>query len=339
MPLENFTAATGRDLFLVPRLDDDENELAAQFNVSLYQHDRVGRAPDYGITGVAPQVGKTRGLEHNARFIAESAWLPGLTPAEFYDSYTRRLFGDAAAGSIMKAYLDLEAADMFLGLETPAEDVGHCFCGIGNFLNYADSRDINELKQFHHQNRPLDGPAFPGWNISQEAESPRMKQYGFRTARFREAIRRYEGCLELLRSSRPGVPAGAGAELEYLLWKTESFVLHLRTLCSLMLGHTAYDAAFRARRHGRWDEAADRFGECGVLFGDAVALAEATAQHMSTGIDDPTERHILFRYNVRIVLPIREFAKYIRNIVNYHRGLAYWETPDWDVVDPPWPPM
>ena len=38
VPMENFASCTGRDMFLVPRLDDDENELAAQFNVRLYEH-------------------------------------------------------------------------------------------------------------------------------------------------------------------------------------------------------------------------------------------------------------------------------------------------------------
>jgi len=73
VPMENFATAPGRDMFLVPRLDDDENELAAQFNATVYQHDRVNVAAQYGVTGVAPQVGKTRGLEHNARFLADAA--------------------------------------------------------------------------------------------------------------------------------------------------------------------------------------------------------------------------------------------------------------------------
>jgi hypothetical protein len=338
VPMENFAAGKGRDMFLVPRLDDDENELAAQFHVTLYGHDRVSNAPDYGITGVAPQVGKTRGLEHNARFLADAAWSPGLTPAAFYKSYVKRLFGQTAADPMAKAYQMLEATDMFLGLEVPSAEVGYCFTGIDNFRNYGDSRDIEYLKQFRYSDL-FSGPVWPDWNVTSPGEAPRMKQFRFRTARFLDAIQRYEACLDLLRHSRPAVPDGSRPELEYLIYKTESFVLHLRVVCALMSGHAAYDAAYRAKYQGRREEAIARFDECVARFGEAAALAEATAVKIASGIDDPTDRHILFRYNVRFVLPIREFQKYIRNVTNYHAGLPYWETPNWSIIDPPWPPM
>ncbi len=42
----------------------------------------------------------------------------------------------------------------------------------------------------------------------------------------------------------------------------------------------------------------------------------------------------LISYNVRHVLPLREFQKFIRNSVNYHNGQSYRETVNWGIIDP-----
>lgn len=334
VPMENFAAGQGRDMFIVPRLDDDENELAAQFNVTLYEHDRLAPAPSFGVTGVVPQVGKTRGLEQNARFLAESAWDPSLTRDRFYPAYAERIFGNKAKDGMLKAYRILEETDMFLGLEVPLEKAGHCFCGIVNFVNYADNRDINELKTFR-QVHPAEGPKlFRNWDVTEEGDSEYIRRCRFRLNRFLEAIGRYETCRQLLQHARLEILAGAGHELEYLIYKTDCFILHLKTLCALMQGHLAYDAAFCALRKMNREEALARFEECAGHYRRTVVLVMDTTARMATGIDDPTERHILFRYNVRFLLPIREFYKFIRNVVNYHKGQPYWELVNWDVIDP-----
>lgn len=334
VPMENFAAGKGRDMFLVPRLDDDENELAAQFNVTLYEHDRTAAASSFGVTGLAPQVGKTRGLEQNVRFLAESAWDSSLTCDCFYPAYVERIFGNKAKECVLKAYRILEETDMFLGLEVPTEKAGPHFCGMGNFVNYADNRDINGLKGFRGMH-PGEAPKlFRKWDDREESDSDYIRHCRFRFNRFTEAIGRYETCLQLLHHARSVVLSGAGNELEYLIYKTECFILHLKTLCALMQGHLAYDAAFCAKLKLNREEALERFEECETHYRRTVALVTETTTRMAAGIDDPTERHILFRYNVRFLLPIREFYKFIGNVVNYHKGLPYWAHADWDVIDP-----
>ena len=47
-----------------------------------------------------------------------------------------------------------------MGLESEFND-SHFFLGLGNFLNYADTRDIRMMGQFHTQSNPFEGPDFP----------------------------------------------------------------------------------------------------------------------------------------------------------------------------------
>ena len=83
------------------------NEFAMQFNVGLYEFDRVlTGSVQYHVAGVAPQTGKTRGLEQNARYVADGAWNPRLTADQFYEGYLRRIFGNEALDEMLKAYRD-----------------------------------------------------------------------------------------------------------------------------------------------------------------------------------------------------------------------------------------
>ena len=100
-----------------------------------------------------------------------------------------------------------------------------------------------------------------------------------------------------------------------------------------MHGFMAYDAAFRAKLGGNNDEMTAHLDDCEYYLNRSCTLAAHTAEHVASLIDDPTERHILFRYNVRIVLPFREFRKFIANVVNYHRGQPYWQPVQWEVID------
>src|SRR5438034_5467003 len=93
-------------------------------------------------------------------------------------------------------------------------------------------------------------------------------------------------------------------------------------------GYMAYDAAFRARKKGDEKEMLLELDRCESLFVRARALARETVAGKA---DDPTEKYILFRYNVRFVVPIAEFCKFIKNVVAFHHGEPYWSEVDWEV--------
>ena len=79
------------------------------------------------------------------------------------------------------------------------------------------------------------------------------------------------------------------------------------------------------------------FSLCEGHFGRAVEMARTTTRVIDDCIDDPTERQILFRYNVRFLRPIMEFRKFIGNVANYYRGRPYWEKVNWSIINPDLP--
>lgn len=333
VPMENFGGLGGRETFLVPRLDDDANEFAMQFNAGLYEHDRViSGSHAFGVSGIAPQVGKTRGLEQNARFIAEGCWNPSLRAAEFYTGYVERTFGPEAREVLSAAYRMLDENELFLGLRVDAREYGGgCFQGMGNFFNYTDSCETSWLTVFRHQKNPAAGMDYVKlWGA--EGVENHFHRIRYRLQRFQESIPKWQVARELLQNARFLVQPGSRGELEYVIVKTEAFILHLRACCALMQGLLAYEAAYTAKRAGQPGETERQFDACEAFFAEAHVLTVATACKSASLIDHPSERFILFRYNVRQLLPIREFQKFIKNVVNYHHGKPYWEKVNWDII-------
>jgi hypothetical protein len=286
VPMERFGGLEGRQTFLVPRLDDDQHEFAMQFNAALYEFDRVlAGSVQYGVAGVAPQTGKLRGLEQNARFIGEGAWNPALTTAQFYEGYLRRIFGEAALEEMLKAYNVLQENDHTMGWR-----------GLYNFCNYAAMEPIKELDAFRED--PLQKGELP-----QSRRDLAAWRDGFAdgTARLREAL----GHLE---RARPAVLPGSRHELEYVIFKTESYILHLETIRALLDGCIAYGKTVSAKQEGQGEDALRRLEQCRASFTSARELSLRTAQLLAARAEDPDEEYILFRYNMYFVRPIEAFC-------------------------------
>lgn len=249
----------------------------------------------------------------------EGGWNPSLTPEEFYRGYVGRVFGIRALDTMLRAYRSLDENEMFMGLESEFND-SHFFLGLGNFLNYADTRDIRMMGQFHTQSNPFEGPDFPRWNVKEQDRSPWVEECRYRRDRFAEGIERLKKALSYRHQAREKVLPGSRDELEYLIFKTDTYIPHLETVRVLLGGYMAYDAAFRARKKGDEKEMLLELDRCESLFVRARALARETAGQVAGKADDPTEKYILFRYNVRFVIPIAEFCKFIKNVVAFHHG-------------------
>ena len=288
----------------------------------------------YGVAGVAPQTGHLRGMEQNAKFIFQGGWNASITPESFYRDYVERIFGTSALPPVLKAYQTLEKQEMYLGLE--ARNLGsHFFEGMGNFLNYADTRDIRRMGEFARQENVFEGPDFPDWNVRKDESSPWMSDCTYRRNRYAEGIVMLLEALDYLRDATPKVLPGARHELEYLIYKIESYVSHVETIRAMLAAYIAYDEAFRAKQRGDTRRMLEEFDACEFHFIQAGNLARATAQQVAENVDHPNEAYVLFRYNVRFILPIEEFNKFIRNVVNFHHGQPYWEPVNWGVISPP----
>ena len=147
-----------------------------------------------------------------------------------------------------------------------------------------------------------------------------------------QGIQNLERVLALLEQARSTVPSGAKEELEYLVFKTETYILHLQMTRSLLESFVAYDKAFRAKKQGNEQQMQDYLESSESLFTEARRLARETAEQIAKRTTDPTELYILFRYNVRFILPLEEFSKFLKNVVNFHHGQPYWEKVNWDIV-------
>lgn len=291
VPMEHFDGMPGRETFLVPRLDDDMNEFAMQFNVALYEFDRVlTGSVQYQVSGIAPQTGKLRGLEQNARFIAEGTWNPSLTTDQFYESYLRSIFGNEALDEMLPAY------HIFQENEKALE-----WWGLWNFCNYAPPVWTGIVKDFRADPLKREGVVWLD------------KRDGFVTA-----IVRLQDALGHLKQAEGKVLPGAKHELEYVIFKTESYILHLQTIMAIQEGGVAYNRVVKEKTEGNTEEALKWCDPCQASFLKARGLARKTAELLAANVEDPDEKYILFRYNVYVLAPIEalceEAARWSSNV-------------------------
>jgi len=131
VPMENFGKVRNRDLFVVPGWT-----MTSMSSACSSTSDLRPRSRDPGQCRIRPG-GRDPAGRQDARsraecaVLAEGAWQPALTPAAFYDGYTRALFGSRAFAEVREAYRILEDNEFFLGLGVPAEGTTY-FQGMGN---------------------------------------------------------------------------------------------------------------------------------------------------------------------------------------------------------------
>ena len=89
-----------------------------------------------------------------------------------------------------------------------------------------------------------------------------------RRDRFAGGIDYLKRGLTYLRQARGQVSPGAQHELEYLIFKTETYISHLQTIRAFLGGFIAYDAAFRAKQKKDEKQMLDQFDMCEFLFSE-----------------------------------------------------------------------
>jgi hypothetical protein len=285
--IDNYGTAPGRELVVMPRIDDDGGELHMQLNATMYDQDEIitGSAKHH-VAGIIGQLNKQRGLECNVRFIADGAWNPQINCRRFYEGYLPRVFGGPAArAGVLRAYLILEDLEKRLGWH--GRDF--LFLGFSRFSPLYDLRmRTNEL-------------------VSEQTSTPRQeleREIVVATQRRRRSSDLATGYREaagLLRRARPKVLPGAQAELDYAIFKTETFAgyLDLRAVgCDAV---AALDLALLAKMSGDKAESLSKLGEAHNAMNRADQLARKIARQMIPFADIPTEKYLLFRFNQNVV--------------------------------------
>jgi hypothetical protein len=279
-----FSGIEGRDLVVWPRITDDGCELNMQLNATMYDHDEViSGGLRHGVTGILGQLNKARGAEQSAQYIAEGAWDPRINCRSFYERCLGRLYGPEARETLLKAFLLLEENEKTLGWHGRRGLLSTwcASCRMGVAL-----RSVNVKEELKLDRQELQRAA-------QAAEGERAFWDG-RAAHCRQA-------LELLRQARPKVPVGSREELNYVIYKTESFVTIFDELSAAEEAKAAFDRAWLARSDGKADEAGKQFQRCRMALERAGRLVrQAVEQMVPYARLDPTERHILWIANKAI---------------------------------------
>jgi len=279
-----YGGVTGRELLVQPRIDDDGCELHMQLNAVHYDQDLIiAGAVRYGLAGVIGQLNKERGLECPARYIAEGAWRADIDAKSFYEGYLGRLYGPEVRDELVKGFLILEENEKALGWQ------GRC----GIFRGYARFT-LSDLS----------------------GQSGRPYFFTIKPASF--WLERAEQCgpaLDLFRKALPRVPKGSCPELEYVIFKTEDFILYFRVLNSIREAVASFEQAGKLEKTGYAGKAQEELIRCKDLMKQAVNLSREQARAMTAWRQNPTEKYLLLRYNQNVVANLEDDLKLVEYLL------------------------
>ena len=298
----------GRELLTMPRIDDDGCELHMQLGAMMYDRDKIipGSAK-YGLAGVVGQLNKERGLECNARYMAEGAWNPKIDCRSFYQGYLSRIYGPDALETLLKAFLLLEENDKVLGWSNHG----------GIFPGYRRFSPI----RFPPTTGPLRGAKAKGQR--EELEKATGTALGTQK-RWTDMAARYREALELLRQAKPKILPGAAEELDYVIYKTESFAGYLDALAAGYEAVAAFNRALLLEGSGDEADMLKRFEPARAAVNRADCRAREVARQMMAYADIPTEKYLLFRFNQNVIASIEGLARMLRNAMALPALIAHW---------------
>jgi hypothetical protein len=320
VPMQDYGGMGERERTLITRSDDDSGMLGMQFNVNMYYQDRTFEgALENGVAGHAMQVNRARGMEENEKFLAEGAWKPHLRPDEFYRDYARRIFGEAAAPEMLKAYQTLEENEEYLG-----------WTGRSNFPCCSAPLEISTIEFYSQQADPYYGPTYAGWAGFLEHARDESVYYAHAAALLRQALAHFA-------QADSQVAPGARSELAYLRNKTEAYAMHLDTMVQLQKAYLEFDAAFQTKAAGNREEFVRRLDHSLEMFQEAHRMSIAMATKFAEIIDDPSDLGVLYRINVYMIDGTEIVARFIQNIDDFHHGKPYLNPVPFDKVFNAWP--
>ena len=321
-PIEDYGRMGERERTLITRSDDDSGMFGMQFNINMFYKDRTFEgALANGVTGHSIQVNRARGFEHNEKFMADGAWKPHMKPQEFYQDYVRRVFGEAAAPEMLKAYEVLEENEEFLGWNQRS-----------NFPCCSAPAEISIIEAYSEQANIYDGATFAGW----AGFLDRARNESVYLSRSAERLRQ---ALIHLNQAAPLAAPGARREVAYLRNKTEAYAMHLDTLVQLNQAYLEFDAAFRARAAGKTDESMQKLEHSMEMFREVHHMAISTGRKFAEIIDDPSDLGVLYKFNVYMIDGTEIVEKFIQNVVDFHHGKFYVNPVPLEKVFNRWPKL
>ncbi len=311
VPMEDFGGMGRRERTLEPRVDDDINMMGMQFSVRQYSaKDRIfADGAKYGLTGTAGQLNRARGTETNSRFLAQAAWEPQLTAEDFYQEFSRRLFGERAAPDMYAAYMTLEENEAYLGYYNYGYSTMNC-CGA--------LHEILPIYDFWRQNNPYDGPTAPSW-----------KSY---ISKCPDVIDRFEGSMRLLnraqermRAALPGVAPQGKSELLYMINRTQAYHDYIQSLVTFRKACMDLDQSFRKKPALSHEQFIASLDASLREFDLALQQVQDATRLYAEIMDHPSDLGVLYHLNARGILAFDLTRQWMRNIVNFQKGKPYMD--------------
>jgi len=182
----------------------------------------------------------------------------------------------------------------------------------------------------------LDLTAFEGYDHLHGGESGKfIENCIYRLGRFREALPLLRTGQAYFESASPLVPPGSRNELDYILFKLDMFDRHISWICLVLEVWLAMDRAYALRAKDATEPMLAAFDEMLARYDEGLGILRETVRLMAASphTADPSERYILFRYQVRFLNPAEAFRALVVNMRNFYHGEApYWEPVQWEKI-------
>ena len=108
-------------------------------------------------------------------------------------------------------------------------------------------------------------------------------------------------------------------ELDYVIYKTESFAGYLDVLAACQDATVALNRAWLGLIDRDWAEFGTRLNECQEILDRASRLARGVAGQIMTYGDVPEEKYLLLRYNRNVIGGIERGQAYVGEVIAYYQ--------------------
>lgn len=325
VPMEYYGGMGERDRIFMHEGDDDSGMIGMQFHVRLYYHDgMLERALENGAQGVTEFGDRFRSEEHLAKYMADGAWNPHLTPDQFYHDYARRIFGERAEGLMFQAFMTLEDMEGYHGYHE------HKLHHILLMECCSPPVELETAKQYAEQPNPYDGPTFKDWKEFAQAIPQRIELFTGE----RDLL---EKALGYMQAAEAVAAPGSLGEVHYLENKTRAYSQMMGAFIQLDHAFADFGQAFQLDPLMQRQEFLKRLDASQMEFEKARLLGRYSAETWAQYVDNVSDVGVLWRLNTFVVTGMDLIAQFMQTINNYHHGKPYLTRVEWEKIFSPLP--
>jgi hypothetical protein len=325
VPMQLYGGMGERNRIFMHVGDDDTGMIGMQFHVRLYYRDRMLEGSlENGVQGVTELGDRFRGEEHLAKYLADGAWNPRLTPDQFYHDYARRIFGERAEAPMFQAFMSLEDMEGYKGYHSNKPD------HITLMACCSPPDELKIAKEYAEQPNPYDGPVFEEWQSFVKLIPAKIDLLSGELALEKQA-------LSFMKVAEATAAPGSLDELHYLENKTKAYAQMIEAFIQFDQACAEFNSAFQLDRRIQRQEFVARLDESLRQFQKAKITARYSAETWSKVIDNVSDLGVLWRLNTFVVTGMDLVSQFMQNIDNYHHGKFYLNQVAWERVFSPLP--